>query len=312
MFNNQEGDGMTFGTLEDQFEGNGDSLGFAHQNIAAMEPTEGIIINRTKSGISPFVEIRKERLVDQLTHQPTKSFGVWMEDEEAEGGNRYMGVVSEDYLLLPNAKVRDLALEIAEESGYGYQESRIFWDGVRFAHIIDFTSVTEDVEDEKVGLSLITRTSYDKSWRYEASLMGKHFVCDNGCLSGEFFARVSFKHTSGGDPWESVVKEGLSVIQHGQENLSHYADGLRILKHTPMADQRLRDIWGMLHGIPDKVKGRIIDRYVAKEEPTLYGLLQAGTYTFWHAEKSTAQDYANNNQYTTALLDYAFSKAGSN
>ena len=24
--------------------------------------------------------------------------------------------------------------------------------------------------------------------------MGKRFVCDNGAISGEFFARVSFKH----------------------------------------------------------------------------------------------------------------------
>ena len=73
---------------------------------------------------------------------------------------------------------------------------------------------------DEVGLSLITRSSYDKSWRYECALMGKRFVCDNGALSGEFFARVSFKHIQGANPdegpkeesWKEIVRQGMSVI----------------------------------------------------------------------------------------------------
>src|SRR5690606_22485867 len=106
-------------------------------------------------------------------------------------GFRHLGNVSKDYLLLTNEEVRELAVEIAVQSGLPFKESRIFWDGARFAHIIDFLE-TEAVEDgDEVGLSLVTRSSYDRTWRYEAALMGKRFVCDNGALSGEFFARVS-------------------------------------------------------------------------------------------------------------------------
>ena len=53
--------------------------------------------------------------------------------------------------------------------------------------------------------------------------MGKRFVCDNGAISGEFFARVSFKHlAASGAPgreatddegpkeeaWKGIVKQG--------------------------------------------------------------------------------------------------------
>ena len=143
-----------------------------HRDIGQITPTEildGVeVINRTKTGLSPFVEIRKERLVDQLTGAPSRSFGIWVPDPQAEGGWKDMGTVSESYLLLTNREVRGLALEIARESGMAHRESRVFWDGARFAHIIDFQDVAEEVTDgDGVGLSLITRTSYDRSWKYE-------------------------------------------------------------------------------------------------------------------------------------------------
>ena len=118
--------------------------------------------------------------------------------------------MSRNYLLLSNEEVRELAVEIAMQSGLPFKESRIFWDGARFCHIVDFLGddASEAVEPgDDVGLSLITRSSYDKSWRYETALMGRRFVCDNGAISGEFFARVSFKHLApGGHAGEATTK----------------------------------------------------------------------------------------------------------
>ena len=119
---------------------------------------------------------------------------------------------------MTNAEVRDVGLEIAEGTGLPYTESRAFFDGGRFAYVVDFGDVTEDVglagEPDPVGLSLVLRSSYDQSWRFEAALMGKRFACDNGLLSGEFFARVSFKHTSGSEAedWREVVRQGMRLV----------------------------------------------------------------------------------------------------
>lgn len=281
----------------------------SHKDLAEIEPNDldGITINRTKNKVDPFVEIRKERLVDKLTGAPSKNFGIWIPDPESKEGWRDMGVVSENYLLLTNKEVRGLALDIATESTIDFEESRIFWDGARFAHVIDFTDTREEISDgDDVGLSLITRTSYDKSWKFEAALMGKRFLCDNGMLSGEFFARVSFKHTGNEHRWKELVKQGLSVISEADVNMQRFVKGLRLLKKTRMSDEILRKVWFHQFSLGDSITGKIMNRYLSNEEPTLYGLLNAGTYVFWHHQKMTGADFKNNDSFTTKLLEYAF------
>lgn len=279
-----------------------------HRDLAEIAPTDGILINRTRSGISPFVRIRKERLVDQLTGAPSRSFGIWVEDPESDSGWRDMGAVSERYLLLPNADVRRLSLEIAEASGLAYEESRLFWDGSRFAQIIDFVDTRAEVSDgDPVGLSLVTRSSYDRSWAYDAALMGKRFACDNGVLTGEFFSRVTFRHTETGDgePWQAVVRQGLGLLEHAEGDLRAFASALRRLHQTSMTDEHWRAVWRRLPQITDTAAGRILRRYATEEEPTLYGLLNAGTHTFWHDPKMSASDFGYNATFVDGLLEYA-------
>ena len=189
-----------------------------HRDLAAIAPdgvVDGVeVINRTKSGISPFAPIVKTPNYAENSGNLT-GYSVEIRDDSADTGYRHMGNVSEKYLLLPNSEVRALGLEIAEASGLPYRESRVFFDGGRFAHIVDFGEevahdVSVDGTPDPVGLSLVMRSSYDQSWRFEAALMGKRFLCDNGLFSGEFFQRVSFKHTTGDadEDWREVVRQG--------------------------------------------------------------------------------------------------------
>ncbi len=290
----------------------------SHRDIGQIEVTDldGITINRTKTGISPFVPILKTPTHSQNSGT-LSGYAVEIEDTSSPTGYTHVGNVSKGYLLLSNEEVRDLAVEIAVQSGIPFRESRIFWDGSRFCHILDFLE-TESVEPgDEIGLSLITRSSYDKSWRYETALMGKRFVCDNGAISGEFFARVSFKHfaaaTSDGEEpkeeaWKSIVRQGLSVIDRAPDDLHRYVEALRLLKAAPMTDTRLRDLWTAIPSVGDAIKGQVLSRYVSHEEPTLYGLFQAGTWLFSHREKMTASDFSNNDAFTSALLGYAFER----
>ena len=200
--------------------------------------------------------------------------------------------------------MRGLAVEIAHQSGLPFKESRIY-----------FLETEEVEEGDEIGLSLITRSSYDKSWRYEAALMGKRFVCDNGAISGEFFARVSFKHMKAGnegpdeaEKWKEIVRQGMSVIEQAPDNLHHFVSGLLLLKRAKMTDDRLREVWRLFPTIGDSIKGQILSRYVEHEEPSLFGLFNAGTNVFWHREKMTAADFTNNEAFTTGLLSYAFER----
>ena len=291
----------------------------SHRDIGHIEVTDidGITINRTKTGISPFVPILKTPTFS--ANSGTQSgFAVEIEDPDSPTGYKHVGNVSQNYLLLSNEEVRELAVEVAVQSGINFRESRIFWDGSRFCHIIDFLETEEVVPGDEVGLSLITRSSYDKSWRYDCALMGKRFVCDNGAISGEFFARVSFKHLASqnasgvGDDegpkeesWKEIVRQGMAVIDQAPDNLHKFVTGLRRLKRAEMTDGRLREVWNTIPTIGDSIKGQIMSRYVAHEEPSLFGLFNAGTWLFSHREKMTAADFGNNDAFSSALLGYA-------
>lgn len=286
----------------------------SHRDLGQIAVTDidGITINRTKNNISPFVPILKTKTYSENSGNHT-GYAVEIEDPDSETGYKHVGNVSANYLLLSNEEVRTLAVEIAHQSGMPFKESRIFWDGARFCHIIDFPDTSEVVEEgDEVGLSLVTRSSYDKSWRYECALMGKRFVCDNGALSGEFFARVSFKHLQAQEAeqegWKEIVREGLAVIDQAPDNLHRFVQGLRLLKRAEMSDQKLRDVWRLFPGIGDSIMGKVMSRYVQHEEPTLYGLMNAATNVFWHNRKMTSADFAHNDAFTTGLLNYAFER----
>lgn len=286
-----------------------------HRDLAAIAPDEVVdgveVINRTKSGISPFAPIVKTPNYSENAGNLT-GYSVEIEDETAETGYRHMGNVSERYLLLPNAEVRALGLEIAEASGLPYRESRVFFDGGRFAQVIDFgEEVAHDASidgtPDPVGLSLVMRSSYDQSWRFEAALMGKRFLCDNGMLSGEFFARVSFKHTTGDadEDWREVVRRGLGLVHRAPQDLARFARSLRALRRAQTSDKRLREVWALFPQLGDVHVGRIMRRYAEHEEPTLYGLMNAGTHVFWHNPKQTAADWSHNETFVTGLCEYA-------
>jgi len=285
-----------------------------HRDIGEIEPTEldGVTIHRTRNKVSPFVPIIKTPNYAENSGNLT-GYSVEIEDPESKTGFRHLGNVSPSYLLLTNEEIRALAVEVAVQSGLPFRESRVFWDGTKFAHVIDFVETSEAVDDgDEVGLSLITRSSYDKSWRYETALMGTRFLCDNGALSGEFFARVSFKHLKGSseeaESWKEIVRQGLSVIDRAPESLHRFVEGLRLLKRMETTDERLREVWKLVPELGPGVMGKVLDRYVRFEEPTLYGLLNAGTNVFYHNPKMTAADFANNDALTTGLLKYAFDR----
>ena len=97
----------------------------------------------------------------------------------------------------------------------------------------------------------------------------------------------------------------MSVIDRAPEDLGRYVAMLRRLKGAKMTDPRLREVWKALPTIGDSIKGQVMSRYVEHEEPTLFGLFNAGTWLFSHREKMTAADFQHNDAFTSSLLRIA-------
>ena len=285
------------------------------RRAAADAELAGVLVNRSRNGDSPFVPIVKTPTHAQNSGNLT-GYAVEIADSSQDSGFRHVGTVGEKYLLMHNLDVRRLALDVADRSGFGFREAQAFWDGNRFIHVIEFEKTESVVPGDDVALSLITRSSYDKSSRFDMSLGALRLVCSNGMLAGDYFARVAFKHTSGQtlgsglqvdeETWEQTVLQGLSIIEHSGSDLSRFVRGLRKLHASKMTDALLRDVWGHLPKLGDGVRGKIVEQYLTSEEPTLFGLLNAGTNRFTHNPKLTQADFANNDAWTSAFLDYAF------
>ena len=85
--------------------------------------------------LNPYSEIRTEPLITEesgirinkqsvMNKQPNKDTGI----EEWKG----VGTVSNNYLLINNSEVKDVAHEIAEGTALDWPEGKTFWDGKRF------------------------------------------------------------------------------------------------------------------------------------------------------------------------------------
>ena len=268
-----------------------------------------ITVNRDPNGVDPFAPILVTPTHSVNSGTPS-GFAVELADAVEPTGYRHVGTVSESYLLLPNRQVRDLALEIADQTNMAYRESGLFWDGKRMMHTVDLLGHTEAVEPgDDHALRLVTMTSYDKSWRYSCRLGAVRFQCTNGTVAGEFFASCSFKHVYGveaGGAWADVVRQAMSVIDRAPEDLDRFVTAMRVLKRARVTDGRLRDVWKALPSLGDSIKGRIMSRYVEHEEPTLYGVYNAGTAALSkRGEKTTAADIGHLDAFCSAMLDIA-------
>lgn len=281
--------------------------------IAANQTVDGIpVVNRTKTMISPFAPIVKTPNYSENSGQ-LAGYSVEIEDDSAPHGFRHLGAVSGRYLLMTNREVADLAFEVAEGSGLPWAPGRIFWDGGRCAVVVDFgPDVSQDVSasgdgSDPVGLSLVFRTSYDRSWRFEATLMARRFLCGNGLLAGEFFGHVSFRHTTGSaaEDWRGVVRDGLRLVHRAPADLARFVGALRALRRAQTSDRRLREALALFPQFGDALVGRVMRRYAEHEEPTLFGLMQAGTNVLWHDPRQTAASWGHNDDLVSGLVRYA-------
>lgn len=278
----------------------------------ASDGLAGITVNRDPHGVDPFAPILTTPTFSAHSGTPS-GYAVELEDASEPTGYRHVGSVSPTYLLLPNAEVRALALEVAAQTHQPYRESGLFWDGKRMMHTVDLLGHTEAVvPGDEHALRLVTMTSYDKSWRYRCMLGVVRFQCSNGTVAGDWFASVDFKHvaapgTPRAESWRAVVRQAMAVVDEGPEALDRFVGAMRTLKAMRTTDGRLREVWGGLGSLPDVVKGRIVSHYVEHEpEANLYALYQAGTAVLSkRSERATSADVGHLDAFCSAMLQLA-------
>lgn len=255
----------------------------------------------------PYAPIEKRSLwtTDSMR---SRGFSVRAADPTQASGWRECGVVSADYLVIPNADARDLALEIAGRSGLRFTEEKVFFDGKRYALslVAKDDALVETRVGDYVGVGLQIENSYDGSRRFSASLFAYRLACANGMLVPSLFQRVTFKHTRASAGWEDDALQALAMIHAAPAGLARFAEAARALSSMRVSASRLREIRERaLPKLPVTLWGKTVDRFLLHEELDGFGLLNAVTNVTWHDEKAAASTYAHNEYAATALIEYA-------
>ena len=238
----------------------------------------------------------------------SKAFTVRIEDASTDAGWREVGTVSEDYLLVPNRDVRDMAEEIAVRTGHEFVTARTLFDGRRFALALAFpTALAVEVKvGDPVSVGIMFENSYDGSKRLSASLYVHRLACSNGMVCPQLFGRVRFRHTLASQGWEDEVARVLSVLSTARSGVEQFALGAARLASTQITYRHLRALrQGVLKDVPLTLWARALDRTLQHEENSLYGLMNGATAVLWHDPKQTVRDVEHNEVITTGLLSYA-------
>ena len=264
--------------------------------------------------LDPYAAIEKRRLV---TPDGMRSNGhtVRLADAAQPGGWREAGVVSPSYLLVENAAVRDLAYEVADRSGLGFETERTFFDGKRYGLYMAATErgLVETAVGDFVGLGLAFQNSYDGSQKLQACLYVHRLACLNGMVVPDLLGRVAVRHDPSGVHWEAEVARVLSVVERAPERLYRFAEAARNLASMRVTASRLREIRSdVLAALPVSLWGQTIDRFLAHEELTGWGLMNAATNVLWHAAKPTQATFAHNEAVSSALVRYALAEGRQN
>jgi hypothetical protein len=258
--------------------------------------------------MNPFQEIEVTPLYSK-DGMRSRGKSVRIRDENSEDSWNELGVVSPNYLLIHNSKVKEVVDQIASLSPIkDWNEKKLFFDGKRFVYSIVSDQITAEISvGDLVRFGLIGYNSYDGSRVLSVGMYAEHVVCSNGMTSDTYFNRFIFRHHQGNINWDEQVEQAFrSILPGARSKLFRFAKLLYQLKNKEVTTNDLKQIRAdYLSNLAVNNWGKVVDRFLADEDHNAFGLLDACTRVFWHNDKQTFTDYKNNSYATDSLIHYS-------
>jgi hypothetical protein len=258
--------------------------------------------------MNAFAEIQVTPLFSRDGMQ-SQGKSVRIADEEAKTGWSEIGLVSQNYLLVHNSKVKSVVDEIAERTLItDWKQRKLFFDGRRFVYALSTDTLSQEVAvGDVVRFGLIAYNSYDGSRALSVGTYAEHLVCSNGMTSESFFSRFTFRHHQGNINWDEQTEAAFAtLLPSSRAKLGMFASTLQKLSRRDLTINDLSILRAnYLKEFGAGLWGKVVDKYLHDGKYTAFGLLDACTGVFWHNEKENFSDYRNNSYATDGLLAYA-------
>ncbi len=260
---------------------------------------KGVIMKVQKN---PYTEVRKVPLFYGGVQSNAFSVQTMQEEKWKEVGN-----VSDNYLLVPNEEVKDMADDVISDTGLDWEPLKRFWDGKRYMDSYICKSETQAVKPgDDVGLGISFWNSYDGSTALSFRLFMVRLLCTNGMLSKHFFHTYRFKHDKSNENYYDEITNVSDIIRNSGDKVENMTKNLTRLDEMGFGTATMRELrLDKLSELPVTLWGKIVDRYLAKYEGgSCWDFLNAGTDVLWHEKKPTMATFNHNTYLVDGMMSY--------
>jgi hypothetical protein len=247
---------------------------------------------------NPYAPIRKVPL--DYNGIQSSAYSIQLEDwckigtdihGEPEYGTKWLekGVVSGNYLLIPNQEVK----EIGKQFMYSMTTEQAIGECAG--------------EGENISLGFAMWNSYDGSRALSFELFLNRLVCMNGMVTKKYFDSYRFKHDPTSSDWQEDLDKVCTLISevpylHYLETFDHLSATGELNSHSL---GKIRNNY--LPKVPVSTWGKIMDKFLCEQEYNKHrgwDLLNASTNILWHNKKQTMADFNMNGYIVQGMCDY--------
>ena len=231
-----------------------------------------------QTNISPWADVKTEPLLTR-DGRPSSRFAVIL---DPEGLHEEVGIVSDNYKLVPNRAVAEVAHDVLQKTGFNYDDHQILFDGKHFRQrflLHQFQGEPKVGDVVKVVVDSIN--SYDGSTKFGLEFNAIRLACENGMMLSFMLGGFRFKHW-GDRSFDDELKQASKQIGNVGDRLHYLMPQL-----TEMTRKRVKraDIQHVFTNsslsFPLTIQAKVFN---AIEEDTQWGLYNAFTNVFSRME----------------------------
>ena len=270
---------------------------------------------KVKPKLDPYADIRKVPLVGR-DGTSSSAFGI-QTDTGKKGKSKWqeVGVVRDDYLLVSNQQVFDMANHITQESPLKWEVKKEFYNGKSFGLYYTATDQTRTIDSEDgikkgdaVALGLHFLNSYDGSKALTAGLHLERLICANGMITNHGLSSVRILHDKSNAKWEEDVEKILGLIDSSDEQVSSMMSAFSEMDRSILDEGMLRHIANnVIPGIADGTFGKIYRKFSEDNKgnsATVWDWYNACTDVLWKNPNQTKADFSNNAYVTDRMIEF--------
>mgnify|MGYP003113153356 FL=1 len=254
---------------------------------------------------NPYTPIEKVPLFTNDGSMQSKMYSIKMDVPYETDSGLYTkpyecGVVSEQFMLIPNEEVREFADALTNDLPGEWRTGKEIFDGSKYmmTQVCNNGFATHELAvGDNVSMGLMWRNAYDMTCSLSFDMFVNVLSCLNGMVHKKWFNRFRFRHTPNNSNWAEVIGEAKQTIVQAADTMPELVDNLNRLNNIKVnTTGRLKSVryhlgkdvlgytqWG-------KVVDRLIDEPPANGvDHTLWDVTQACTHTFWNSNKDSSK-----------------------